>query len=343
MKTKTTSLSKKILSSFLKIICFSLFLILFVPLNLFVGYKFAVGIQKEVDQVKKRLPNSEKTFFMLDEEWRKEFLNYKKSKITLNFKNKKVFMIKTEKKVKLSAIIYQQKTSKKWIILLHGWKRNKFTLLYLANFYNALGFNVLLYDARGHGESKGGFCTMSYHEKNDLACIISWIKKNYPTTSLFLHGLSMGGATIIEYIKNRSCYHNQIPIKACIIDGSFAYLAYELDLVAAKKTYSLPSIFYHWGIRWYLKKMNFYDIATINPIHDLNKASDVPFLFLVAGKDYYVPISHSQTMFRNKVITEDKKINSRLLLVKKAKHVRVFQQEYSLVSKVIKDFILNAS
>lgn len=62
--------------------------------------------------------------------------------------------------------------------------------------------------------------TIGINEKHDLHAIVSYIVDNYQPTTLGLMGYSMGGTTIIEYVK----YYKPVNINFMIVDGIFATL-----------------------------------------------------------------------------------------------------------------------
>lgn len=66
-----------------------------------------------------------------------------------------------------------------------------------AKQYYKAGFNILMPDLRGHGDSEGQYTTMGYYESVD---VIDWIKeiiKKDPDALIVLHGISMGAATVM--------------------------------------------------------------------------------------------------------------------------------------------------
>lgn len=55
------------------------------------------------------------------------------------------------------------------LVYLHGLGDNRSSGISIAQHFNALGFDVLAYDSRAHGESGGDACTYGFYEKNDLS------------------------------------------------------------------------------------------------------------------------------------------------------------------------------
>jgi uncharacterized protein len=55
------------------------------------------------------------------------------------------------------------------LVYLHGLGDNRASGISIAQHFNALGFDVLAYDSRAHGESGGDACTYGFYEKKDLS------------------------------------------------------------------------------------------------------------------------------------------------------------------------------
>ncbi|MDW7650471.1 MAG: alpha/beta hydrolase [Bacillota bacterium] len=68
-----------------------------------------------------------------------------------------------------------------------------------ARFYlEERGYNVLLPDNRGHGESQGHYIGFGRHDRLDcLQWVDEIISRNGEDSVIVLHGVSMGGATVL--------------------------------------------------------------------------------------------------------------------------------------------------
>lgn len=89
--------------------------------------------------------------------------------------------------------------SDKTVIIAHGYSGNATQMSSYARMYHEKwGYNVLLPDARGHGESGGGYIGFGWPERKDY---LKWIGRvldeNGADSQIVLHGVSMGGATVM--------------------------------------------------------------------------------------------------------------------------------------------------
>ena len=108
---------------------------------------------------------------------------------------------------------------RRWVILVHGMMDSAAGMGYLAEEYHAAGWNVLSVDLRAHGESEGKRRTMGVREGEDLALWVSALIRRYGADSVYLHGVSMGGAAVLLF-----AVRSDIPaaVKGFISDSGYA-------------------------------------------------------------------------------------------------------------------------
>ena len=83
--------------------------------------------------------------------------------------HKQKWVIKSaDDNLKLDANYIPAANSKKTVIILHGFMNNKDTMGAYAAMFHKLGYNTLLPDARGHGQSQGNYIGYGWREKVDV-------------------------------------------------------------------------------------------------------------------------------------------------------------------------------
>lgn len=84
------------------------------------------------------------------------------------------------------------------VVLAHGLTANKDEprLVSLASKLQHLGFEVVAYDSRGHGQS-GGQCTLGALERHDVAAVVKWARTR--NRRVVLVGASMGAVGVLAY------------------------------------------------------------------------------------------------------------------------------------------------
>ncbi len=84
-----------------------------------------------------------------------------------------------------------------WVIIAHGYQAQKKYMYDYACFYAGKNFNILLPDMRSHGESEGTYIGMGWLDRKDMLGWISCILAQDAQAEIILHGISMGGATVM--------------------------------------------------------------------------------------------------------------------------------------------------
>ena len=80
------------------------------------------------------------------------------------------------------------------IVFLHGVADNRGSAVGIIETFNPLGFDVVAYDSRAHGESEGDRCTYGYYEKRDLQLVLDQVG----ATNVVLIGHSLGAAIALQ-------------------------------------------------------------------------------------------------------------------------------------------------
>lgn len=175
----------------------------------------------------------------------------------------------------------------RYILISHGYTDNRFGSLKYAFMYLEQGFNVIIYDLRGHGLDEPTFCTFTVRERKDLLAMILDSRKRYPgATLLGLHGESLGAATSIAVLEEKP------PVDFVVSDCGFS------DIVPVLKnglrSMHLPSFLV--DIASVCAKIRFgCSFSQMRPIESL-KENTIPILFIHgAGDDLILPM-HSERM-----------------------------------------------
>ena len=89
--------------------------------------------------------------------------------------------------------------SRPWLILCHGLGANRADLLEIAKGLHAAGFNLFLFDFRGHGGSAGRVTSFGWREQRDLDGALAFLgqQPDVPAKPYGVYGLSMGGAVAL--------------------------------------------------------------------------------------------------------------------------------------------------
>lgn len=83
------------------------------------------------------------------------------------------------------------------VLLLHGVRANRLSMLGRARFLHAAGYAVLLIDFQASGESPGHAITFGYREADDVKAAWRYLQQKVPGERIGIIATSMGGAATV--------------------------------------------------------------------------------------------------------------------------------------------------
>ena len=177
--------------------------------------------------------------------------------------------------------------SEKYVIISHGYTDNRFGSLKYGKIYLDLGYNLVIYDLRGHGLNAPTFCTYSIRERRDLAAMIADTKKRHPdAVTLGLHGESLGAATSVAVLEFKP------PVDFVVADCGFAEIVPVLK--GAMKGMKMPAWLAELG--GIAAKVRYgYGFNEMRPIDSL-AGNTIPMLFIHGAADTFITPDHSRRM-----------------------------------------------
>ncbi len=222
-------------------------------------------------------------------------------------------------------LLEPKREGEKLAILCHGFSHSKYGSLIYAELFLKLGYKVLIYDHRNHGQSGKAHTTMGYFEKYDLQKIVDWCFQRFGAgLKLVTHGESMGGATVI--------LHSAIdPRVRCVIsDCAYSDLK-DLLKYQLRTYYHLPRLLIpvESHITYLRAGFRYRDVSPIRVV----RQSDTPMLFIHGKRDTYVPVSMARKMY------DCKRNKKALYLVAGAAHGQSCLKNRSGYAKHIEEFL----
>lgn len=240
-----------------------------------------------------------------------------------------------------SFLFVSKKPTNKWIIVLHGWIQNRYSILYLVKHFYQSGYNVLVYDARNHGSNSDSSCTFGLKEAQDLFVVLKFLRQKYRNTELefSLIGNSMGASTILQALVRYDL--SAVGVKSAIFDCGYDDFTHMIKILG-KTRVKHHWFWYYYGVNfWFYFKDNF-KIDLIKPVDKLQNCAKTPVLFIHGSLDETVPLTMSKRLYHQKIKYElpfkNKKL-SELLIIKDAGHVESALADYPLYTKTTLEFV----
>lgn len=226
----------------------------------------------------------------------------------------------------LTGVYIKNGESKDTVIVCHGYGCNLYSSVKYMDIFYDQGFNVLIYDHRGHGHSDPSLCSMGYMEKVDLkTCVDYVVKKNGREGLIGTHGESMGGATVLMHaaIDDR--------VDFVVADCPFANLWDQFSHILKEERHLPTFPILQAGTLVSKFRIGAF-FSEINPIDGINKIK-APILFIHGANDTYIPPKATQQMYDRR--SGDKQ----LYYAEASEHARSFFDHPEEYSREVKQFL----
>jgi fermentation-respiration switch protein FrsA (DUF1100 family) len=146
------------------------------------------------------------------------------------------------------------------------------------------GYNVLMFDLRGHGESEGNRMSAGYYERRDLLGAVEYIKGR-GLEHIGVLGFSVGAVTTLMAAAESE------DIDAVVADSSFADLKDMMAPEFSKRT-KFPELFLQ-PLLFMVKIMYGVDFNAIKPVDSVSGIAPRPIFFIHGELDETVPLEHA--------------------------------------------------
>lgn len=184
----------------------------------------------------------------------------------------------------LSAYEIKNETpSDKWVVLCHGYMSDATHMAVFAQIFYEQGYNALMPDARGHGNSEGDYIGMGWPERLDIVQWVNGLVAQYPSCEIVLYGISMGGATVMMTSGEQLPKNVKAIVEDCGYTSAYDEFAYQLDAIFGLP--AVPIMQFASFVAWVRAG---YRLPAASAVKQVAK-SETPILFIHGGDDTFVP------------------------------------------------------
>lgn len=176
--------------------------------------------------------------------------------------------------------------TKNTVILVHGIGQDKWNSLKYGDVFLDLGYNIFIYDNRGHGETDGAATSYGYYEQDDLQSVVATIKSKNPGGIIGIHGESLGASTAMMYSE---MVGNEKDISFLVEDCGYSDLT-EL-YIGKSSAYNVPTVLRPALVKalsLICKIRSGFFLEDVSPIKNIDNLI-VPTLFIHGDRDIENP------------------------------------------------------
>jgi pimeloyl-ACP methyl ester carboxylesterase len=176
------------------------------------------------------------------------------------------------------------------VVMIHGWTSSRAEPMSKAGYLMAAGYNVLVFDLRGHGASDGNYTTMGYREVDDVHAAIALAQGLDAGAPIALLGYSMGAALAVEEAARNPA------VVAVIEDSGFSSLSAVFAADFAHLTGGLPAMPLGLAYVAIAQRDLGFDINSVKPVADAAHLSK-PLLAILGTADRMVPPAEGYAIY----------------------------------------------
>lgn len=231
--------------------------------------------------------------------------------------------------LKLQAIYIpaEDKTDKN-AILAHGYMGSAESMGKYAKMYHDWGYNVLVPDARGHGESEGSYIGFGWPERKDY---VQWIDQvidtNGQESQITLFGISMGAATVMMTSGEALPENVKAIVEDCGYTSAKDELAYQL-----KEMFNLPKFPLIYVTSGITKVRAGYFFGEASAVEQLKK-NKTPMMFIHGKADDFVPFYMLDEVYEATDVPKEKYV------VDGAKHGEAYSKDPETYKERVAEFL----
>jgi len=175
------------------------------------------------------------------------------------------------------------------VIVTHGLGANKENFLPVAAIIHEIGYDVFLFDFRGHGDSEGRTCSLGVLEARDIKAARDLVAAHCPGRPVYVWATSLGGAAALRAAAEHGGFDKMV------VDASFSSVrsvahATKLGYLGPMKTpvWHLLRFWY-----WLWVGVNIEDYC---PADDIASLEDCPVYLIHGTADRVIPPSESRKL-----------------------------------------------
>lgn len=271
----------------------------------------------------------ERTRKMAGTQWDSYIPKIRACRKWLMAREKEEIFIRSFDGLKLYGTYFPAKGSNRTFLCFHGYTSEGFNdFPCIARFYLEQGYNVLLADERAHGKSEGTYIGFGCLDRWDA---MEWIKyllgRFGQQQRIYLHGMSMGGATVLMI----SGLKLPPQVAGIVSDCGFTS-AFEVFASVLNHRYHMPAFPVLQIADQLTKRRAGYSLAECNSAQEVKKAG-VPVLFIHGDADTFVPSWMCDKIYQSCASKKQK------LIIKGASHAEAYYKDTAAYERAVNSFL----
>lgn len=222
---------------------------------------------------------------------------------------------------------YVNRGCQRTAIVVHGWRDCAVKFFWLARIYDhELGYNVVMPELHGCGESEGDAIQMGWNDRHD---VMLWLKA-FQTDTVVVHGVSMGAATTMMLSGEQmpDGIRNLRFVEDCGYTSVWDEFAGQL-----KEQFSLPTFPLMYSTSLLCQLRYGWSFGEASALRQVEKCR-YPMLFIHGSTDTFVPTAMVYPLY------EAKQGEKALWIAEGAEHALSYKEHKDEYIRRVKAFVI---
>ncbi len=192
--------------------------------------------------------------------------------------------------IRLSGWVVEPPGACGTVLLFHGIRRNRESVLDRIHMLAAEGYRCVAFDHRAHGESRGRKTSFGYHESLDVRAVYEWARRRWPRQAIAGLGLSMGAAAL-AYTARWQLSWSALVLESCYPDIGSAF--------TSRLHYGYPPWYRNLsaGVIWVSEKRLGVRLKQLAPVEQVGRFAPVPVLVVTGTEDAHATPRQAERLF----------------------------------------------
>jgi pimeloyl-ACP methyl ester carboxylesterase len=174
------------------------------------------------------------------------------------------------------------------VVLMHGIRANRLSMLERTRFLSHAGYSVLVFDFQAHGESDGEHITFGHLESRDALAAVNFLRTNTGNEKIGVIGVSMGGAAALLAAP-------PLQVNAMVLEMVYPTIDQAITNRLTMRV-GAPGRLLTPLLSWQLKPRLGIGAESLRPIDHVGKITAAK-LFIAGARDQHTTIQESRQIF----------------------------------------------
>jgi pimeloyl-ACP methyl ester carboxylesterase len=193
-------------------------------------------------------------------------------------------------------------TPRPGIVVVHGWESNRGRTFAHVRYLNAAGFNCLVFDVRGHGDSPEEYLPMNVPEfADDTVAAVQWLAARPEVSVVGVLGHSMGGAGAIVAASREPAIRAVVSLSSPADLVRMTRKTFEMAEMSIPGPVATPLAFLTAAVLLAPRRHSLADASAMDAVGRYRG----PLLLIHGAQDHGVPVAHAGLIERAALETRE--------------------------------------